>query len=715
MNHTKALKQYFGYDSFRDNQQAIIENVLAGNDGLVIMPTGGGKSICYQLPAVLLPGLTIVISPLIALMKDQVESLQQNGIGADFFHSQQTSEARQKLYQSLNAGQLKLIYTAPESLEGLLHIVSAQQISLVAVDEAHCISAWGHDFRPAYTQLSHLKSRLNCPLLALTATADKATRSDIAKQLNITDAPCFLSSFNRQNLSLEVASGQNRLAQILTFLRRHPSESGIIYCLSRKGTESLAEKLKDNGYKAIAYHAGLPADERDSVQNRFIGDKVDIICATVAFGMGIDKSNVRWVIHYNLPKNIEGYYQEIGRAGRDGLPAETLLFYSYGDVMQLRKFAESSNPQQEQIQLSKLERMQQYAEALTCRRKILLSYFGEYLAENCGNCDICLHPPEQIDGTIIAQKALSAVARLKQQEPLNVVIDLLRGANNQYIISKEYHLLKTHGIGKDIAWRDWQQYFIQLINQGFIEIAYHDQHRLKLPPSAKKVLFEGQKVTLAKLVDAKERLKKQEKQHYQQSEPMFEMLRQHRRELADATNVPAFTIFSDATLRDMMLVRPQSEEEFLSVSGVGQAKLARYGESFIKAIKDYLDANPEEKQANPQMVEAPALSAKSSSTKIKKIPTVEQTWELYQQGLSVEEIAEQRGLTRTTIIGHLCKLYQQGKPVDLQQFIEDGDLQKVEKAAAELDYPSAFKTYFEYFQEKISYERIKVCLFLLEL
>lgn len=705
----RVLKSHFGFDHFRPNQQAIIEQLLSGQDALVVMPTGGGKSICYQLPALLLPGMTLVISPLIALMKDQVDALKQNGIAADYFNSQQSPEARQSLRQSLNAGKIKLIYTAPESLNGLLALVSPNSISLIAVDEAHCISAWGHDFRPAYTQLSPIKERLSCPLVALTATADKATRADITKQLNIVNATLFLSSFNRQNLSLDVAAGQNRLTQILTFLRRHPNESGIIYCLSRKTTEILAEKLCNNGHHALAYHAGLAAQIREQVQNRFINDEVEIICATIAFGMGIDKSNIRWVIHYNLPKNIEGYYQEIGRAGRDGLPAETLLFYSYGDVIQLRRFAESSNVQQQQIQLAKLQRMQQYAQALTCRRKILLSYFGEHLSENCDNCDICLHPPEEIDGTIIAQKALSAIARLKQNEPLNVAIDLLRGANNHYLLNQRYHQLKTHGVGKDIAWRDWQQYFIQLINQGFIEIAYHDHHKLKLTAAAKAVLFNGRTVRLAKWVDTKERLKQQEKKLHSPSEPLFEKLRILRKSLAETESVPAFVIFSDASLRDMVLVQPRNEAEFLTVAGVGQVKMQRYGKTFLAVIADFLSQNPgnQEKNQNKQNY---------SNTYQKNTPseTVQTTVDEYERGLSVEQIAEQRKLTPATIIGHLCKAYQSGKAVNLTRLINEKDLKLVEQTAKELDYPPGLKTYFNHLDGKVTYPTILVALTLLE-
>ncbi len=405
----KNLKEYFGYANFRPKQKDIIESVLEGFDNLVIMPTGGGKSICYQLPATLLPGFTLVISPLIALMKDQVDSLKANGINANFINSSQTNEEQQHIFEELHEGTTKLLYVAPESLSQLQGLFNTQEPSLVAVDEAHCISAWGHDFRPAYTQLGYLKKRFpKTPIIALTATADKATREDIANQLNIPSATLHLSSFDRPNLSLEVRPANKRVQQIINFVDDRPNDSGIVYCLSRKATESLAEKLENEGFKAAAYHAGLPHLQRQKVQDDFINDSTQIVCATVAFGMGIDKSNVRWVIHYNLPKNIEGYYQEIGRAGRDGVVGETILFYSYADVIQLRKFAEGAG--NTEVQLAKLERMMQYAEALSCRRKVLLSYFGELKEVNCGNCDICKRPPTFFDGTIFAQKALGEIA-----------------------------------------------------------------------------------------------------------------------------------------------------------------------------------------------------------------------------------------------------------------------------------------------------------------
>ena len=494
------LKEYFGYSEFRPQQKQIIESVFEGNDNLVIMPTGGGKSICFQLPATLLPGLTLVISPLIALMKDQVDGLRANGIGAAFINSSQATSEHQEIFNSIISEEVKLLYVAPESLSQLEGILARVELSLIAIDEAHCISAWGHDFRPAYTQLGYLKNRFpSTPIIALTATADKATREDISQQLNLVNPTLNLSSFDRPNLSLEVRPGTERIKQILQFVHTRPTDCGIIYCLSRKTTESLAEKLKNDGFSAAAYHAGLTHDKRESVQDEFVNDKIQIVCATVAFGMGIDKSNVRWVIHYNLPKNIEGYYQEIGRAGRDGIDSDTILFHSYADVIQLQKFATNSG--NEEVQLAKLDRMQQYAEALSCRRKVLLSYFGEFPEKDCGNCDVCKNPPTFFDGTLLAQKALSTVYRVNQSETLATVIDVLRGAQNSNVLEKGYNTISTYGIGKEASWKDWQQYIIQLINQGMLEIAFHEHSHLRLTEFAKKVLFEKQKVFLAAVLD----------------------------------------------------------------------------------------------------------------------------------------------------------------------------------------------------------------------
>ena len=439
------LKTHFGYDSFRPNQLEIIQHVLSGKDTLAIMPTGGGKSLCYQLPALAQQGVAIVISPLIALMKDQVDALKGNGVSAAFYNSSQDQQTQQDILESLMAGTLKLLYVAPESIWGITNYLEKSIISLIAVDEAHCISSWGHDFRPAYTQLKRLQLEFpGAPIIALTATADKATQEDIVNQLGVPKATKFISSFDRPNLYLDVRPGQQRLQQIFKFLGSRGLQSGIIYCLSRKNTETLATKLKAKGYDAKGYHAGLAPELRSSIQEDFINDRTPIIVATVAFGMGIDKSNVRWVIHYNMPKNIEGYYQEIGRGGRDGLKAHALLFYSYADVMQLRKFAEGTQTQE--IQIAKLERMQQFAEALSCRRKALLNYFGEFITEDCGNCDICKNPPTYFDGTLIAQKICSAVVRLQEKEALGLVIDVLRGSNNQQVFERGTNTSKHLGL-----------------------------------------------------------------------------------------------------------------------------------------------------------------------------------------------------------------------------------------------------------------------------
>ncbi len=693
----QTLKEYFGYDSFRPLQQIIITSVFERKDNLVIMPTGGGKSICYQLPAILLPGVTLVISPLIALMKDQVDGLIANGIEAAYLNSSQTEDEHQTILQKIIDKKIKLLYVAPESLSFLDTIFTKIQISLIAIDEAHCISAWGHDFRPAYTQLGYLKNKFpETPVIALTATADKATRQDICNQLNIPNATQHLASFDRKNLSLEVRPGNKRIEQIIDFLKDKTNDCGIVYCLSRKTTESLAEKLRQQGYAAEAYHAGIEHQKRSQVQESFINDTVQIVCATVAFGMGIDKSNVRWVIHYNLPKNIEGYYQEIGRAGRDGLPSSTLLFHSYADVVQLQKFANMSGNQE--VQLAKLERMKQYAESLSCRRKILLSYFGELIQENCGNCDVCKNPPTFIDGTILAQKALSTVTRIKEQEPIGTIIDTLRGAQNAAVYDKGYQQLKTYGIGKDISWRDWQQYIIQLINQGYLEIAFHENNKLKLTPLSRHILFEGKKVSLAHLKEfEKTKQVAIEKIDKGKAPDLFEKLRLLRLELAREAGIPAYQIFNDATLKEMEKFRPMTDEEFMQINGVGRQKMQNYGYQFIKAIIDFSN----EKK-------------KKRKTSVNKGNTHKETFALYQQGLSIEEISSQRKLATSTIFSHIMKLYTDGEDIDLNNFISKEDIDAVKKAKIALQNPETLKPYFEHFQESISYNTIKIALTILD-
>jgi len=691
-----TLKTYFGYDSFRDQQEKIVESVLSKNDNLVIMPTGGGKSICFQLPALLFDGITLVISPLIALMKDQVDGLKANGIEADFYNSSQEKFEQDAIFDKIYSKELKLLYVAPESLSFLENILNEEFISCVAIDEAHCISSWGHDFRPSYQQLGFLKNNLpNTPIIALTATADKATRADITEQLNIPMAIQFVASFDRENIELEVRPANDRISQIIRFIEKQPEESGIIYCLSRKGTEQISNKLKQQGIKAAAYHAGLNFEERTKIQEDFIYDKTKVICATIAFGMGIDKSNVRWVIHYNMPKNIEGYYQEIGRCGRDGLKASALLFHSYSDVIQLRKFMNGAS--NEEVQVAKLERIKQFSEATTCRRKILLSYFGELLAENCGNCDVCKNPPQLFNGTIIAQKALSVITRLNESEAIGTVIDVLRGAHNATVLEKGYDKLKSHGVGKEISWRDWQQYIIQLINQGYCEIAFHKNNALQLTDFSKKVLFEMEAVYLTKPVEFNEQppvLKTAKTKAVKaKKDTLFERLRKLRQEISLAENIPAYLVFNDATLKEMERNRPMSEADFIDISGVGQRKLEVYGEDFIAEIV--------------------AFSNEKIKTRKKK-GTHKITYDLYKEGLNIDEIASKRNLKSTTIFSHLALLYTEGKDIEIYDFVSKEEVEKVRRAKDALENPQALKPFYEHLNAEIEYFKIRLALTIID-
>lgn len=694
------LKTYFGYDSFRMNQQDIVETVLNKQDCLVIMPTGGGKSICFQLPALLFKGLTLVISPLIALMKDQVDGLSANGISASYFNSSQSNEEQSAIIDRVLSADLKLLYVAPESLAGLQNILNETYISCVAIDEAHCISSWGHDFRPSYQQLGFLKKTLpNTPFIALTATADKATRQDIVRQLRIENAQQFISSFDRQNIALEVRAANDRISQIIKFIKQRPNQSGIIYCLSRKTTEQLAKKLKTNKVSAEAYHAGLNFEKRSKVQESFVYDKTQIVCATVAFGMGIDKSNVRWVIHYNMPKNIEGYYQEIGRGGRDGLKAHALLFHSYADVIQLRNFA--SGASNEEVQIAKLDRMKQFSEATTCRRKILLSYFGELLGENCGNCDVCINPPQVFDGTIIAQKILSAVYRLQEKEAMGMIVDVLRGSQNAAVLAKGYQGVRTFGIGKDIAWKHWQHFIIQLINQGYCEIAFHKHNALQLTAFSNNVLFNGAKVALTKPIEITEikalvkekktRLKRTKKKGKPKIDAnnLFERLRLLRYKISQEEDIPAYLVFSDATLKEIERERPMSDDDFLKISGVGQRKMEVYGDEFIAEIISFMG---------------------SKLNKPKKKDTVLITYDLYKSGMSIEEISIERKLSSTTIYSHIAKLFSKGKNINIFDFVSNSDVEAVRKAKVALDSPTALKPYFSYLNEELDYFKIRLAL-----
>ena len=595
----ETLKTYFGYDSFRPLQEEIIRHIMSRQDALVLMPTGGGKSICYQLPALLCEGTAVVVSPLISLMKDQVEALQANGIAAGALNSSNDETENANLRRACIEGRLKLLYISPEKLLAEKdYLLRDMHISLFAIDEAHCISQWGHDFRPEYTLHQQFPQ---VPIVALTATADKITREDIVRQLHLVHPRTFISSFDRPNISLTVKRGfqaKEKNKAILEFINRHSGESGIIYCMSRSKTETVAQMLQKQGIRCGVYHAGLSAQKRDETQDDFINDRIQVVCATIAFGMGIDKSNVRWVIHYNLPKSIESFYQEIGRAGRDGLPSDTVLFYSLGDLILLTKFATESN--QQSINLEKLQRMQQYAEADICRRRILLSYFGEPATEDCGNCDVCKNPPQRFDGTVIVQKALSAIARTEQQIGTGVLIDILRGSYSAEVTGKGYQELKTFGAGREIPPRDWQDYLLQMLQLGYFEIAYNENNHLKITPSGSDILFGRTKAMLVVIHREEVSTSKGKKKKIvvtkelplglpgTESEDLFEALRGLRKQLADQEALPAYIVLSDKVLHLLWISRPTTIEEFGSISGIGEYKKKKYGKDFVNLIRQFV-------------------------------------------------------------------------------------------------------------------------------
>nr|WP_294948293.1 DNA helicase RecQ [uncultured Mucilaginibacter sp.] len=672
MTPLQALQKYFGYSNFRYSQEAIIQHVLNKQDVMVLMPTGGGKSLCYQLPAVLLNGLTIVISPLIALMKDQVDSLNLSGIRAAYLNSSQSPDEQKDIAIQLKNNELRLLYIAPERLFGsddrLMVFLKTLNVVQIAIDEAHCISQWGHDFRPEYLMLAGLKTEFpGVPVIALTATADKLTQKDILDKLNLQKPATFISSFNRENITYRVNPKKNSFNQLINFLEQRKEDSGIIYCLSRKSTEALAADLKEQGFAAEAYHAGLTNDIKAKNQEAFLRDDVKIIVATIAFGMGINKSNVRYVVHMDLPKNIEGYYQETGRAGRDGLPSDALLLYSPGDAIKLKGFAQvENNPGQSAIMLKKLDDMVNYCQLHACRRQYLMQYFDEAFPDNCGSCDFCLSEFVKFDGTLIAQKALSAVARLKERFGVNYIVDFLRGSRSEKIWA-EHKLLKTYGAGADISKADWQRYLRELIAMGYLRVTDDAYASLKLTLKSEPVLKGLQKVELISSQTTDEK----ETTPLDFEAQLLDSLRKKRQEIAVMENLPAYIILSDATLLEIATCLPQKLEELRQISGFGDIKLARYGREFLALVIDYCTVKGLASRIGQKSAK------RERKTRVARVSdTAGASLNLFKAGKSVVDIAQERGLSPTTIEGHLSNFVQTGE-LDVLTFVKEEKIQPI--------------------------------------
>ncbi len=709
----EILQHRFGFDSFRMNQEQAITAVLEKKDCVVLMPTGGGKSLCYQIPALMLDGLTVVISPLIALMKDQVDALRNNGVEAAFLNSTQTAAQQVEVFRDVRSGKLKLLYVAPERLlqsgDLFLDFLRGINVSLFAIDEAHCISSWGHDFRPEYLRLAALKTEFpQIPLIALTATADKLVRKDIIERLNINNAERFISSFNRPNIFYSVEPKRKSYDQLLDYLEKRKDESGIIYCLSRSSVDSLAADLRDEGFSALSYHAGLDKQMRDKHQNAFLRDETKIIVATIAFGMGIDKSNVRFVVHMDLPKNVESYYQETGRAGRDGLQSDALLFFSWADVIKLKGFAEvEGNAKQSEIMLRKLDTMGKFGDLKTCRRRFLLNYFSEDMTTDCGNCDNCTTIFVRFDGTIIAQKALSAVYRTGQRFGLSYLVDFLRGSQSEKI-RDEHKNLKTYGVGADISKNNWFDYFKDLIAQDYLKQSDGQYPIILLTEKSEPVLRANAPVELRR-VSLKEpkKTKLVSEVAHPYIQELFDKLRSVRVAFAKGENVPPYVVFSDATLVEMATYLPQNESEMRRISGVGDLKFDKYGADFIREVKEYCSTHNLGSRIDlkSQKRERKARTKRDASGR----DTYHISLEMFLAGRSIPEIAKARELGISTIENHLCRFIPTGQ-VSIEAFVPYHKIEPILQAVLKFKDTGALSPVKEYLGDDYSYGEIRAVM-----
>ena len=690
VNPLSILKSSFGYDSFWRPQEEIIHDVLAKRDVLAVMPTGGGKSLCYQLPSLIFRGVTLVVSPLIALMKDQVDALNANGIPSRFINSSLTYQESLRVQREVRDGTVKLLYVAPERLPipGFRRLLRDIDLSLIAIDEAHCISEWGHEFRPDYRNLLELrKSFPSTPVIALTATATERVRDDIMDQLGIGKDRMYISSFNRSNLSYWVRPrNRNVYGELNSLVESRRGHSTIIYCFSRRDTEELASYLNANGFSALPYHAGLDAETRRKTQDDFIQDRVPIITATIAFGMGIDKPDVRLVVHYSLPKSIEAYYQETGRAGRDGLPSDCVIFFSLADRVKQEYFIRQMEDDIEQRNArQKLDKMVEYAQTPTCRRRFLLGYFGEdWKEESCGGCDVCLQPGKTFDATEVAQKVLSAVARTGERFGTNYVVDVLVGSKNKRISTDGHDKLSVYGIVKDFSKAQLKELVGQLQSKGLLVRRNDDYPTLALSEAGWKFLRERQTIFLARpAVEGKQQRRSSSVDPVKFDQGLFEKLRVLRRDLAEEHNVPPYVVFGDVSLRQMAAIYPQNANEFSDIHGVGRLKLEEYGEKFTSVIRDYVRAN--------NITVYRAANHRRTSNDLRRdtyrsylSPTHKNTRQLLDEGLNLEEIASRRGLTRTTIVGHIEHIAASGVFVDVSHMAPSGSrLVEIETAFRE--------------------------------